>query len=71
MFHKPRHINYIDSCHKESEIRAAYTEQSTVHFKNVANITVDRDSLFLQEKKMRVRKFFRQILTTKIRQKDY
>ena len=32
---------YIDGCHKESERRATYPEQSTPHFENIANITVD------------------------------
>ena len=27
----------IDNCHKESERRAAYTEQSTANFNNFAN----------------------------------
>ena len=37
--------NYIDSCHKESEICAAYPEQSTAHFENVANITINSASV--------------------------
>ena len=43
--------NYIDRFHKESEIRAACPEQSTPHFENVDNITVDSDSVIPQEKK--------------------
>ena len=41
---------YIDSCKKESEKHAAYPEQSNVHFENVANITVDSDSITQREK---------------------
>ena len=43
--------NYIYSCHKESEIRAEYMEQSTAHFENVVNITVDSVGVIPQEKK--------------------
>ena len=46
--------NYIDSCHKESERHAAYLEQSTGNFENVADITVDSASVIPQEKKMGV-----------------
>ena len=42
--------NYIDSCHKELERRAAYPEQSTTNFENVANITVDSDSVIPKDK---------------------
>ena len=42
--------NYIDSCHKEPEIRAVYPEQNSVHSENFTNITVDSDSLITQEK---------------------
>ena len=41
---------YIDSCHKESERRAAYTEHSTANFNNVANITVNSDIITSQKK---------------------
>ena len=41
---------YIDSCHMESERRAAYLEPSNAHFVNVVNITVDGASVFPQEK---------------------
>ena len=37
--------NYIDSCHKESEIRAAYPEQRNANLNNVANITVNSDGI--------------------------
>ena len=47
--------NYIDSCHKYSEIRAEYPEQSTAHFENVVNITVLSDSVIPHKKKMGVR----------------
>ena len=43
--------NYIDSCYRESERRASYSEKSTAHFNNVANITGDRDSITPQKKK--------------------
>ena len=43
--------NYIDSCHNESEARTLYQEQSTVHFENLANITVNSDIIIPQEKK--------------------
>ena len=42
---------HIDSCHKESEIHAAYTEQSTANFEDVANITVNNNSVITQGKK--------------------
>ena len=61
---------YIDSCKKESEKHAAYPEQSNVHFENVANITVDSDSITPREKKTGVRKISRKIiksLTMKMR----
>ena len=58
--------NYVDSCHKESEIRAAYLEKSTSHFKNVANITVDSDSVIPQDRKKKARNTVRQILITKM-----
>ena len=35
---------YIDSCKK---VRAAYQEQNTLNFENVANITVNTDSINL------------------------
>ena len=62
---------YIDIFLKESEEYVAYPEQSTVHFENVANITVGRDSLIPQEKKLAVRKIVRKIvklLTAKMKQ---
>ena len=37
--------NYIDICHKESEVCAA---KNTVHFENVANITINSDILITQ-----------------------
>ena len=43
---------------KEKERFAAYPEQSTVNFENVANITVDSDSVIQHETKMGVRKIF-------------
>ena len=42
--------NYIDSCHKESERRTAYPEQSTVHFENFAKITVHSGSVIPKKK---------------------
>ena len=42
---------YIDSCHKESEIRAAYPEQSNAHLNNIVNITVNSDSITPHKKK--------------------
>ena len=42
---------YIESCHKESERRVSYPEQSTAHGENVANITVVSASVIKQEKK--------------------
>ena len=41
---------YIDSCHKEPERHATYPEHSTAHFNNVANITVNIDSITLKNK---------------------
>ena len=41
----------IDSCHKESESRTEYPEQNTSHFNNVANITVNSNSVTPQKKK--------------------
>ena len=41
---------HIDVFHKESEKRAAYPEQSTAHFEDVANITVYSASVITQEK---------------------
>ena len=40
---------YINRCHKESERHAAYPEQSTEHFNNFANITVNGDSITPQK----------------------
>ena len=40
------------SFHKESERHAAYLEQSTADFENVANITVDSASVIIQDKKI-------------------
>ena len=40
----------IDSCHKESEIHAAYPEQSTAHFEEVVKITFNSASVITQEK---------------------
>ena len=51
-------INYIDSCHKESERRAGYPEQINVHFNNVANITVDSDSITSQKKQYGREEYF-------------
>ena len=53
---KIRDINWdmwehVDICHKYSEICAAYPKQSTAHFEDVANITVDSASVITQEKK--------------------
>ena len=50
------HINrdmreHIDSCLKQSEKCAAYLEQSTEHFEDVANITTNGASVILQGKK--------------------
>ena len=36
---------HTDGCHKESEIRTAYLEHNPAHFNNVANITVNGDSI--------------------------
>ena len=70
-FHKRRYEKYIDSCHKESEICAAYPEQRTVHFKKVANITINSDSVIPQEEKNVVRKIVRWFLMEKMRKKLY
>ena len=43
--------SYIESFHKESEIRAAYLEQSTAHFNKVANINVGSDIITSHKKK--------------------
>ena len=53
---------YIDSFHKESEIRIAYLEQNTAHFNNVAKITVNSDIINQQKKKIGERKIVRNIL---------
>ena len=42
---------YVDSFYKESERRSEYPEQSTAHFNNVPNITIDIDSITPQKKK--------------------
>ena len=42
--------NYDDSCHKESERCTEYPEQSTANFNNVANITINDDSIDPQNK---------------------
>ena len=42
---------HIDSCHKYSKSSAAYPENGTANFNNVANITVDSDSITPQKKK--------------------
>ena len=42
--------HYIGSCHKVSERRAPYLEQSTAHFEDVVNITVDSDTLIPQNR---------------------
>ena len=60
--------NYIDSCHKESLICAAYMKQRTEHFENVANITINSANVIPQEKKQGVRNIFKRILMTKMRQ---
>ena len=41
---------HIDSCQKQSEKCAAYLEQSTEHFEDVAKLTVDSASVIPQEK---------------------
>ena len=51
--------NCIDSCHEESDIYAEYPEQSTVHFKNVSNITVNSDSVIPKGGGMGVRNIVR------------
>ena len=58
---------YIDNCNKEKEIRAAYSEKSTPHFDNVANITIDSDDITPQKKKMGERKIIRNIVRNIIR----
>ena len=40
----------IDSFHKESERRTSYLEQSTAHFEDATNITVDSVSVNPEEK---------------------
>ena len=40
----------IDSCNKYSEKCAAYPKQSTVHFEDVSNITINSSSVIAQEK---------------------
>ena len=52
--------NYIDSCHKESEIRAAYPEQSTAHFEIVANIAIISYNAIPQEKQNESEKYFQE-----------
>ena len=42
--------NYIDIFQKESERHAAYPEQRTANFENIANITIDSDILIPQQK---------------------
>ena len=42
---------HINSCHKESERRAAYLEQNTAHFYNIVNIGVNFVSVIPQQKK--------------------
>ena len=42
---------HIDSCHKESESHAAYSEHSSAHFNNVANIPIHSDSITPQKNK--------------------
>ena len=41
---------HIGGCHKESESSEVYPEHSTAHFNNVANITVNIDSITLKNK---------------------
>ena len=53
---------YIDSCHKESEIHAVYPQHITVHFENVANITVDSGIVTPQKKKNGREEDFRKII---------
>ena len=36
---------YVDSCNKEPEKCAAYTEKSILHYENVADIINDGDSV--------------------------
>ena len=48
---KTNQISITKGYHKESERHTAYPEQRTVHFENVANITVDSDSVFTKNKK--------------------
>ena len=42
---------HIDSCYKGSKSCAEYLEHSTAHFNNVANITIDSDSITPKNKK--------------------
>ena len=39
--------NYIDSCKK---VRAAYLEQNTLHFEDIANIATNSDSTIPKKK---------------------
>ena len=58
---------YIDSVNKES---TPYPDQNTLNFENVANITVNIDSITSQKEKMRERNICREIirlLLTKMR----
>ena len=41
---------YIDCCHQESERHALYPEQGIVHFNNMANITIDNNSITPQRR---------------------
>ena len=61
--------NYIDSFHKESERCAAYLKQSTIHFENVSNITINSDSVIQNINKTGVIKIARRLITTKMSQK--
>ena len=54
--------NYIDSCHKESEICTAYQEHSTAHFNIVANVNADSECMTPQKKNMGGRKIVRNIV---------
>ena len=62
---------YIHGYNKESEKCAAYPGQSTVYFENVANITVNSESVIPKMKQNGREKSVRKIvrfLTTKTRQ---
>ena len=50
--------NYIDSCNKKSEMRAAYPKKSTAHFQNVANITIDSAIVITNEEQNGSQKYF-------------